>query len=136
MVCGVTADELTGDTGSVQGCPDEPPGSPRLWGTDRRMRYCGIWRRPAAHDASISHTDLAETKVPYELAQHSDHTLVDLGVSAANPPLSTRERAARTRRAAEAALKAKPDDHDARVARATASYQLGDARKPSTTSMP
>ena len=55
--------------------------------------------------------------------------LIDLDLSAAPPPPNTKERAAAALQAAEAALKAKPDDLNARFARASAYFQLGENQK-------
>ena len=66
----------------------------------------------------------------------SDQVLVDVAVSEAGKPQSIAERARAALRVAEKTLKAKPDDLDARMARARRSFRLGRTRRPSTTLMP
>ena len=68
-------------------------------------------------------------KVPDELAQHAAITLIDLSVGVAAAPATTRDRASAALQRAEASLKAKPDDLNARFARASACFELGDYKK-------
>ena len=56
-------------------------------------------------------------------------SLIDLDLTAAPPPTGTKERAASALQAAEAALKANPDDLNARLAQASAHLQLGESQK-------
>ena len=56
-------------------------------------------------------------------------SLIDLDLTAAPPPKSTKERATAALQTAEAALKAKPDDLNARLARASAHFHLGENQK-------
>src|SRR5262249_46278144 len=95
-------------------------------GANQRMSYCAIWRKSTTAGASVSHHDLGETKVPDELAEHAEVTLTDLSVAGVVPLPSRRERASVALRAAEATLRAKPDDLDARLGHATASFHLGE----------
>ena len=97
--------------------------------TDGRTSYCGIWHKSATSDAAVFHHDLGEMKVPDELAQHAAITLLDLSVGVAAAPATTRDRASAALQRAEASLKAKPDDLDARFARASAYFELGDYHK-------
>jgi serine/threonine protein kinase len=94
-----------------------------------RRAYCGIARKPAALADSVVRSDLGELQVAAEQAQHANVTLVDLGVAASSPVPPTRERATAALRAADAGLKAKPDDPSALLRRASAAFQLGDYAK-------
>ena len=55
--------------------------------------------------------------------------LLDIAVSKANKPQPTRERAQADLRSAAKKLKTKPDDLDARLARAMANFRLGETQK-------
>ena len=63
------------------------------------------------------------------VAQQAGSSLIDLDLNTAPPPPSTKERATTALQAAEAALKAKPDDLNARFSRGTAYFQLGENQK-------
>ena len=91
-------------------------------GTDGLLRYCGVWgRSPVANPAWQTYWDQSEEDFEKNLADHSDKLLSDVAVSGVNPPPSNRERAASALKVAEAALKAKPDDLNARYSRGTTS---------------
>ncbi|MFI5457553.1 MAG: protein kinase [Isosphaerales bacterium] len=93
--------------------------------TDGQNRSCGVWRKSGTSESPPYLDDLDETKLAGELAGNADSTLIDLSVAAAVPPPSTKERASANVKAAETAIKAKPDDPNARFSRANANYQLG-----------
>jgi len=98
-------------------------------GTDGRTSYCGIWHKSATSDAAVFHYDLGELKLLDELAQHAAITLNDLSIGVAAAPATVRDRASGALQRAEASLKAKPDDQSARLARASAYFQLGEYLK-------
>jgi len=101
-----------------------------MQGTDSRLRYCGVWgRSPVANPAWQCYWDQSEADFERNQATLSDKILADVSVSGSEPPRSTRERARVSLEAAEAALKAKPDDLNARFARASAYFQLGENPK-------
>src|SRR5208337_1348605 len=79
-------------------------------------------------DTAFFQNALSEADLPVFVAQQSG-SLIDLDLAAAPPPPSTKERAASALQAAEAALKAKPDDLTARFTRATAHFQIGENQK-------
>ena len=97
---------------------------------DDELSYSGVWHKMATRtpDTSSSQSGLLEADLPGVIAQHAG-PLIDLDLTAAPPPPSTKERAASALQVAEAALKAKPDDLNARFARATAHFQLGENQK-------
>ena len=86
-------------------------------------------RKPPTFAGSAYHSNVSESFVASELSPNAGITLIDMSVSAAAPPLTTRERASAALQRAEAALKAKPNDPNARFARADASFQLADYAK-------
>ena len=94
------------------------------------MGYSGVWHKTATgtSDTASLQNGLSEADLPGVVAQQSG-SLIDLDLTAAPPPPSTKERAASALQVAEAALKAKPDDLNARFARASAYFQLGENPK-------
>ncbi|MGO9919135.1 MAG: protein kinase domain-containing protein [Isosphaeraceae bacterium] len=98
-------------------------------GADGGTSYCGIWRKSATYTASILENDLREAKIPDELAQKAALSLTDLSVGAGAAAATTKDRALAALTAAEAGLKSKPDDANARFARASAYLQLGEYHK-------
>jgi serine/threonine protein kinase/formylglycine-generating enzyme required for sulfatase activity/tetratricopeptide (TPR) repeat protein len=99
-------------------------------GTDGRVRSCGVWGRPpgAGVTGQGAH-DLFEGTFERYLANRGDQLLLDLAVSAASQPRTIQERAQSALERADKALKAKPDDLDARKARAMANLRLGQTVK-------
>ena len=97
---------------------------------DDKLSYSGVWHKTATgtSDTASLQNGLSEADFPGVVAQQSG-SLIDLDLAAAPPPPSTKERAASVLQAAEAALKAKPDDLNARFGRATAHFQLGESQK-------
>ena len=86
---------------------------------DDKLSYSGVWHKTATgtSDTASFQNGLSEADLPGVVAQQAG-SLIDLDLTAAPPPPSTKERAASALQAAEAALKAKPDDLNARFARA------------------
>jgi hypothetical protein len=99
-------------------------------GADGTVRYCGVWRKTGREvsETPSPRTGIAEGDLP-KLISEQAAPLIDLGVNDAPPPPSTKERAASALRGAEAALNSKPDDLNARFARASADFQLGESQK-------
>jgi formylglycine-generating enzyme required for sulfatase activity/predicted transcriptional regulator len=97
---------------------------------DDKLSYSGVWHKTATgtSDTASLQNGLSEAVLPGVLAQQAG-SLIDLDLTAAPPPPSTKERAASALQVAEAALKAKPDDLNARLARASAYFQLGENMK-------
>jgi serine/threonine protein kinase/formylglycine-generating enzyme required for sulfatase activity/tetratricopeptide (TPR) repeat protein len=94
------------------------------------IQYCGIGCKSASSAASTGRSaGFSETQVPDELARQAANTLIDLTIDPAPTALATRERASAALRVAEAALKAQPDDLNARFRRANAYFQLGEYEK-------
>jgi len=91
--------------------------------------YCGISRKSASYTASVYHNGLGEGTIADEMVAHAGITLIDMSLGAAAPPVTTKERATAALRTSGAALQAKPDDQNARFARASAYFQLADYAK-------
>jgi len=97
---------------------------------DDKLSYSGVWHKTATgtSDTASLQNGLSEADLPGVVAQQSG-SLIDLDLTAAPPPPSTKERAASALQVAEAALKAKPDDLYPRFGRASAYFQLGENQK-------
>jgi tetratricopeptide (TPR) repeat protein len=97
--------------------------------SNQRTSYSRIARKSSTPSDSVYHHDLGESTVAVELFQHAGVIPIDLSVSAAALPQTTKERASATLQTAEAALKARPNDPKARLDRANAHFQLGNYTK-------
>jgi tetratricopeptide (TPR) repeat protein len=97
--------------------------------SDDKLSYSGVWHDTARgnSDTSDLQNGISDAQLPDVVDQQSG-SLIDLDLSAA-PPLTSKDRAASTLQAAEAALKANPDDLNARVTQASAYLQLGESQK-------
>ena len=97
---------------------------------DDKLSYSGVWHKTATGTPGTAsfQSGLSEADLPGVVARQAG-SLFDLDLTTAPPPPSTKGRAAAALQTAEAALKAKPDDLDARFARATAHFQLGENQK-------
>jgi serine/threonine protein kinase/formylglycine-generating enzyme required for sulfatase activity len=97
-------------------------------GSEGRARYCGVWGRPpGAAVTGRTYRDQFEGNFEQkQAADLSDQLLLDLAVSGASKPQSTRERAQADLQSADNKLKTKPDDLDVRLARAMANFRLGE----------
>ncbi len=99
-------------------------------GSDGRRRYCGVWGKPPSATVTAQGIpSLSEGNLAAEQLERSDQWVIDLAVTGAEPSRTAQERARASLETAEKSLKARPDDLDARWARATALIQLGDDRK-------
>jgi formylglycine-generating enzyme required for sulfatase activity len=99
-------------------------------GTDGRVRFCGVWGRPpGAGVTGQGDRDLFEGTFEQDLANRGDQLLLDVAASAASQPRTIRERAQSALERADKTLKAKPDDPDARKARAMANLRLSETAK-------
>ncbi len=97
---------------------------------DDTLSYSGVCHKTVGKrsDTALFQIGLPEADLPGVVAEQPG-ALIDLDLTAAPPPAGTKERAASALRAAEAALTAKPDDLEARLARASANLQLGESPK-------
>src|SRR5262249_34893111 len=101
-----------------------------LRGADGRLRYSAVWGK--THSAAVtaaSIRDLFEGNFAVEQVKRGDQWLIDVVVSAAGRPQTVAERARAALERAETALKAKPDDVEARSARASAHLRVGASQK-------
>jgi serine/threonine protein kinase/formylglycine-generating enzyme required for sulfatase activity/tetratricopeptide (TPR) repeat protein len=130
MHFGLTADEQT----ELQGKLSDENLSRRtihsMIAADGRPQYCGVWGRPPGiRITGQTIHDLFQSNFEQKQADLGDQLLVDLVVHAAGKPPLIRERAQAAVDRAEKKLKAKPDDLDARLARAKANLRLGENQK-------
>ena len=97
---------------------------------DDKLSYSGVWYKTATRtsDTASFQNGLSEADLPGEVARQAG-SLIDLDLAAAPPPPSTKERAASALQAAEAALKAKPNDLNSRYVRGFAYIPLGENQK-------
>ena len=96
---------------------------------DDKLSYSGVWHKIATGTSDrLYESGLSVAQRPDMVAKHFD-SLIELDLAAAPPPPSPKERAISALQVAEAALKANPDDLDARLGRASAHLQLGESRK-------
>jgi tetratricopeptide (TPR) repeat protein len=99
-------------------------------GSDGGTRYCGVWGRPPA-TATTGQTDRYQFEGNFKQKQADlgDQLLIDVAVSGAGKPQTTRDRLLAAVKRADTKLKTKPDDGDARLSRALAHFHLGDNQK-------
>ncbi|MGD0044279.1 MAG: hypothetical protein ABSE84_28390, partial [Isosphaeraceae bacterium] len=97
---------------------------------DDKLSYSGVWHKAAAGTPGTPSFQygLTEGDLPGVVTQQAG-SLIDLDLTAAPPPPSTKDRATSALQVAEAALKAKPDDLNARFSRAITHFQLGENQK-------
>jgi hypothetical protein len=92
-----------------------------------QLSYSGVWHKTATGTAATASSQsglLSEVSIPRMVAVQPG-SLIDLDLTAAPPPTGTKDRAASSLQAAEAALKADPDDQEAQLKRASAFLDLG-----------
>ena len=99
-------------------------------GAEGRTRYCGVWGRPPGADITgRRYRDQFEGNFEQNQANLSDQLLLDVTVNGASRLQTIRDRAQADLQSAEKKLKPKPDDLDARLARAMANFRLGENQK-------
>ena len=130
LYVGTTADEQDEVQDKFKEAKLIPRTQHAMIGAEGRTRYCGVWGRPpGAAVTGQTYRDQFEGNFEQKQANLSDQLLIDLAVSGASKPQSTRERARADLQSAEKKLKTKPDDLDARLARAMANFRLGENQK-------
>src|SRR5262245_16102296 len=130
MYVGITADEETEVQDRLKTAKLIPRTVQAMRGSDGRLRYCGVWGRPpGATITGQGHRDRFERTFEQDLADQGDELVLDAAVSTANQPQTIRERAQAALESADKVLKAKPEDRDARLARALANFRLGANQK-------
>ena len=130
MYVGMTADEQDEVQDKLKEAKLIPRTQHAMIGSDGRTRYCGVWGRPpGAAITGQTYRDQFEGNFEQNQADLSDQLLIDVAVSGASKPQPTRERAQADLQSAEKKLKTKPDDLDARLARAMANFRLGENQK-------
>ena len=126
LQAGLTAVELKSAQTRLKDAGMAPVTVQATRAADGSSRYCGTWRKVAASEAPAPLLELDEGGFAGELAANAWSTLIDIAVMpAAASPVTTGERATASLNEAEAAIKAGPNDLNARFARAVANFQLG-----------
>ena len=130
LYVGTTADEEDEVQDKLKEAKLIPRTLHAMIGSEGRTRYCGVWGRPpGAAITGQTYRDQFEGNFEQNQADLSDQLLIDVAVSGASKPQPTRERAQADLQSAEKKLKTKPDDLDARLARAMANFRLGENQK-------
>ena len=130
MFVGITADEQDEFQDKLKDAKLIPRTQSPMIGSEGRTRYCGVWGRPqGAAVIGQTYRDLFEGNFEQKQVDLSDQLLMDVGVSGAGKPQAIRDRIQANFDSAEKKLKRKPDDPDARLARAMANLRLGENQK-------
>ena len=130
LYVGITADEETEAQDRLKEAKLIPRTLHAIIGTDGRTKYCGVWGRPPeATVTAQSYRDQFGGNFEQKQADLGDQLLLDVAVSGASRPQSPRERAQADLQSAAKKLKIKPDDLDARLDCAAASFRLGENQK-------
>ena len=99
-------------------------------GSEGRTTYCGVWGRPpGAAVTGQTYRDQFEGNFEQNQADLSDQLLIDIAVSGVGKTQTIRDRVQAALQSADKKLKTKPDDLDARLARAMANFRLGENQK-------
>ena len=93
--------------------------------SDGSTHYCGVWRKAELSEVPAPLLDQSEINLAGSLATNAWSIPTEISVTLAAAPPTTAERATASLKEAEAAIKAKPDDLNARFRRAIANVQLG-----------
>ena len=130
MYVGMTADVADGVHDKLIEVKLIPRTLHTMIGTNGRTKYCGVWGRPPRTNVTgETHQDQFEKSFDQKQADLGDQLLVDVAVSRASKPQTSRERAQTDLQGAEKNLKTKPYDANARYSRALAYFRLGENQK-------
>jgi len=127
---GMTTDEQTDFQGRLKEAKLIPRAGHAMIGAEGLMRYCGVWGRPPGAAITYqNYRDQFERNFEQIQANLSDQLLIDVAVSGASRPQATRDRMQADLQSTDKKLKTRPDDLEARLARAMASFRLGENQK-------
>jgi formylglycine-generating enzyme required for sulfatase activity len=132
LYVGITADEQDEGQDKLKEAKLIPRTLHATIGSEGRTRYCGVWGRPAGAAITVGwywYWEQFEGNFEQIEANLSDQLLIDVAVSGAGKPQSSRERAQTDLQRAVRKLKTKPDDVHARFTRAMANLRLGENQK-------
>ena len=130
MYVGTTADEETEVQDQLKEAKLIPRTLHAMIGLEGRTRYCGVWGKPPGAAVTVRRIETSSRETSSRTRrQLSDQLLIDVAVSGASKTQTTRERAQAALESADKKLKTKPDDLDARLARAMANFRLGENQK-------
>jgi serine/threonine protein kinase/formylglycine-generating enzyme required for sulfatase activity/tetratricopeptide (TPR) repeat protein len=101
-----------------------------MTGSEDHTIYCSVWGPPlGAVITGQTHRDQFGGTFEQNLVDLSDQLLIDIAISGASKPLTSRDRAQAALESAEKKLKTRPHDLDARLSRAMAFARLGENQK-------
>jgi hypothetical protein len=130
MYVGTIADGVTQVQDQLKEAKLIPRTLHAMIGPEGRTTYCGVWGRPPGVAVTgQTYQDQFEGNFELNQANLSDQLLIDVAVSRASKSQTTRDRAQGVLQSANKKLETKPDDLDARLARAMANFRLGENQK-------
>ncbi len=130
LYVGLTTDEASQAQDKLKDAKLIPRTLHAMIGSDGRMKFGGVWgKSPGADVTGQTSRDQFEGNFERRLTDLSDQLLIDVAVSRASKPQSTRERILADLERTEKTHKTKPDDLDARLARAMAHFRLEENQK-------
>ena len=130
LYVGITADEADELHNKLKEAKLIPRTLHAMIGYEGQTKYCGVWGKPpGAAVTGQTYRDQFERNVEQKKADLGNQLLIDIAVSGASKPQTTRERAQADLERADTKLKIKPDDLNARWARALANLRLGENQK-------
>jgi serine/threonine protein kinase/formylglycine-generating enzyme required for sulfatase activity/tetratricopeptide (TPR) repeat protein len=100
-----------------------------LLGTDGRGRYSGIWTEPTTDTFGESDHDLFEADFAKMREKRSDLAIADVAISKSSDRPTTRDRVKDDLAGADALIRLRPGNRDARRQRALANLRLGETAK-------
>jgi formylglycine-generating enzyme required for sulfatase activity len=128
MLAGATAADHQAAQNRLKAAGMAPMNIQAARATDGSTRYCGVCRTAELLEVPAPLLDQSEINLAGSLATNAWSTPTEISVTSAPAPPTTAERATAILKEAEAAIKAKADDLDARFRRAFANVQLGNHR--------
>ncbi len=130
LYVGVTTDDETEVQDKLKEAKLIPRTQHAVVGADGRTRYCGVSGRfPATAITGQTHRDQFEGNFEQNQAHQGDQLLIDAAISGASRAQTSQDRALAALARTDRELKTKPDDLDARLARALANLSLGENQK-------
>jgi serine/threonine protein kinase/formylglycine-generating enzyme required for sulfatase activity len=130
MYVGLTTEEGVEVQGKLEGEKLIARTLHAMVGSEGSTKYCGVWGRPPrAAITGQTYQDQFQGSLEQKQADLGDQLLLDIVVSGPGKPKAIRERARADLEGAQKKLMTKPDDPDARLARAMANFRLGENQK-------
>ncbi len=129
LYAGVSPDHLAAAQDLLKGQGLFPRTQHVMKAAGEKPTHSGVWGRSSTKDLPWNISwDSTEAALGQGVADQGQKSLIDLAVTGAGRMPSSRQRAELRLKAAEESLKAKPGDLNARFARATARFDLGETQ--------